>query len=319
VAEDGIREALRAVRALTPAAPVTTTTLASVRPIGRKLIARATRVRRRPGKIWEVPTGAPSNIGGRVLITGAAGAIGSCLRDGLRPLVDELVLTDSSALEPGPTAEERFIQADLADRDAMMRATEGLDAVVHLGAIPTEASFDELVGPNLIGTFNVFDGARRGGAKRIVFASSNHAAGFYPVEQTLSGAEAPRPDTLYGVTKAYGEALGSLYADKFGLEVICIRIGSFAERPRQVRELATWLSYRDTVRLFAACLSAPPVGFRVVYGASANTRSNWDLSPARELGYEPRDDAEQYAGEVGGELQPHHGGSYTARDIGGWA
>jgi uronate dehydrogenase len=165
----------------------------------------------------------------------------------------------------------------------------------------------------------VFEGARRGGASRIVFASSNHAAGFYPVEQTLSGREAPRPDTLYGVTKAYGEALGSLYADKFGLQVICIRIGSFAERPRQVRELATWLSYGDAVRLFAACLSAPPVGFRVVYGASGNTRLGWDLSPARELGYEPQDDAERYAGEVGGEAQPLHGGSYTARDIGGWA
>lgn len=254
-----------------------------------------------------------------MLITGAAGAIGSCLREGLRPLVGELALTDARALEPEPTADERFIQADLADRDAVTRATEGVDAVVHLGAIPTEASFDDLVGPNLVGTFNVFESARRAGARRIVFASSNHAAGFYPVEQTLTGREAPRPDTLYGVTKAYGEALGSLYADKFGLEVICIRIGSFAERPRQVRELATWLSYGDAVRLFTACLSAPPVGFRVVYGASANARSNWDLSPARELGYDPQDNAERYAGEVGGELQPHHGGSYTARDIGGWA
>jgi uronate dehydrogenase len=233
--------------------------------------------------------------------------------------VDGLVLTDARALEPGPTGHERFDQADLADRDAVLRATAGVDAVVHLGAIPTEASFDDLLGPNVIGTFNVFDAARRAGARRVVFASSNHATGFYPVEQGLSGRERPRPDTLYGVTKAYGEALGSLYADKFGLEVICIRIGSFAERPREVRELATWLSYGDAVRLFAACLSAPPVGFRVVYGASANTRSNWDLSPARELGYEPQDDAERYAGEVGGELQQLHGGSYTARDIGGWA
>jgi uronate dehydrogenase len=121
------------------------------------------------------------------------------------------------------------------------------------------------------------------------------------------------------VTKAYGEALGSLYVDKFGLDVICIRIGSFAPRPRQVRELATWLSPADAVRLFAACLSAPSVGFRVVYGASANTRLNWDLSPARELGYEPEDDAERYAAEVGGEPHRLQGGSYTARDIGDWA
>jgi uronate dehydrogenase len=254
---------------------------------------------------------------GPVLITGAAGAIGSCLREGLRPHVDELVLTDAHVLEP--TGRERFIQADLADRDAVMRAADGVDAVIHLGAIPTEASFDELLEPNLIGTFNVFEAARRGGARRIVFASSNHATGFYPVEQRLTGRDAPRPDTLYGVTKAYGEALGSLYADKFGLDVICIRIGSFGARPRQVRELATWLSLEDAVRLFAACLSAPPVGFRVIYGASANTRLNWDVSPARELGYEPQDDAERFVAELGGEPHRLHGGSYTDRDIGGWA
>jgi uronate dehydrogenase len=252
-----------------------------------------------------------------VLITGAAGAIGSCLRAGLRSQVDELVLTDARTLEP--TGNERFIQADLADRDAVVRAADGVDAVIHLGAIPTEASFDELLGPNLIGTFNVFEAGRRGGARRLVFASSNHATGFYPVEQRLTGRDAPRPDTLYGVTKAYGEALGSLYADKFGLNVICIRIGSFGERPRQVRELATWLSLEDAVRLFAACLSAPSVGFRVIYGASANTRLNWDLSSARELGYEPQDDAERFVAEVGGEPHRSHGGSYTDRDIGGWA
>jgi uronate dehydrogenase len=264
-----------------------------------------------------VSAGDASPIAGLVLITGAAGAIGSCLREGLRAQVGGLVLTDSRPLEA--TGEERFVEADLADRTAVARAVEGVDAVIHLGAIPTEASFDELVGPNLIGTFNVFEAARRAGATRIVYASSNHASGFYPVEQRLTGREPPRPDTLYGVTKAYGEALGSLYVDKFGLDVVCIRIGSFAERPRQVRELATWLSPPDAVRLFAACLSAPSFGFRVVYGASANTRLNWDLSAARELGYEPQDDAERYAAELGGEPHSLHGGSFTDRDIGGWA
>ena len=252
-----------------------------------------------------------------MLITGAAGGIGSCLREGLRPIVDELVLTDVRPLEP--VAGERFIQADLADRDAVVRAAEGADAVIHLGAVPSEAPFDELLGPNLVGTFNVFEAARRGGVPRVVFASSNHATGFYPVQQKLSGHEAPRPDSLYGVTKAYGEALGHLYADKFALDVVCIRIGAFLERPQQVRDLSTWLSPADTVRLFTACLSAPAIGFRVVYGASANTRLRWDLSSARELGYEPQDDAERFAGDVAGETHEFHGGSYTARDIGGWA
>ncbi len=264
-----------------------------------------------------ISTGSAGGMPRRVLITGAAGAIGSCLREGLRPLVDQLVLTDARTVEPA--ANERFVGADLADRDAVAQATEGVDAVVHLGAVPTEVPFDELLGPNIIGTFNVFEAARRGGAARVVFASSNHATGFCPVERTLTGTEPTRPDSLYGVTKVYGEALGSLYADKFGLEVISVRIGGFLERPRQVRDLATWLSHGDAVRLFAACLSAPAAGFRVVYGASANTRLFWDLTPARELGYEPQDDAERYAGDVAGEPHRLHGGSYTARDAGGWA
>ena len=252
----------------------------------------------------------------RVLLTGAAGSIGSCLRTGLRALVEELVVTDVRLLEP--VENERFVAADLADRDAVAALAADVDAIVHLGAVPTEAPFDELVGPNLVGTFNVFEAARRGGARRIVFASSNHATGFYPTERTLTGAEPPRPDTLYGVTKVYGEALGSLYADKFGLDVVCIRIGTFADKPRERRHLATWLSPGDAVRLFAACLSAPSPGFRIVYGASANRRLYWDLGPARELGYEPQDDAEAFADIVDGELHALQGGPFTARDVGGW-
>jgi uronate dehydrogenase len=252
-----------------------------------------------------------------VLITGAAGAIGTCLREGFGPLVDELVLTDVRDVHPAEG--ERFVRADLADRDAVKLAVEGVDAVVHLGAVPTEVNFDELVSSNLAGTFNVFEAARLSGVPRVVFASSNHATGFYPVKQTLRGDEPTRPDSLYGVTKVYGEALGRLYVDKFGLDVVCVRIGSFAERPRQIRELATWLGHDDAVRLFAACLSAPAVGFRVVYGASANTRRFWDLTSAFELGYRPQDDAERYAGELGGDLHEFQGGAFTARDAGGWA
>jgi len=252
----------------------------------------------------------------RVLITGAAGAIGSCLRDGLRPLVDELVLSDVRAVEP--VAKERFVLADLDDREAVAGAMQGVDAVIHLGGVSTEKPFEQLVGPNLVGTFNVFDAARLAGVSRVVFASSNHATGFYPVQRTLTGYEPTRPDTLYGVTKVYGEAVGRLYVDKFGLQVICVRIGSFGPRPRQLRELSTWLSYEDAVRLFAACLSAPAVDFRVVYGASANTRLFWDLTSARELGYEPQDDAERYAADVGEEVHDLQGGAFTARDMGGW-
>jgi uronate dehydrogenase len=252
----------------------------------------------------------------RVLITGAAGAIGSCLRDGLRPLVDELVLSDVKTVEP--RAKERFVPADLADRDAVAAAVDGVDAVIHLGGVPVEVPFEQLVGPNLLGNFHVFEAARLAGVPRVVFASSNHATGFYPVQRTLTGGEPTRPDSLYGVTKVYGEALGRLYVDKFDLQVVCVRIGSFAPRPRQLRELSTWLSHEDAVRLFAACLSAPDVGFRVVYGASANTRLFWDLTSGRELGYEPQDNAERFAAEVGDEVNGLQGGAFTAYDAGGW-
>jgi uronate dehydrogenase len=252
-----------------------------------------------------------------LLLTGAAGAIGSCLRDGLRPLVEELRLSDIVELEP--VRGESFVAADLADREAVARAVDGVEAIVHLGAVPTEASFDELLGPNLVGTFNVFEEARLAGVRRIVFASSNHATGFYRADERLAGVEAVRPDTLYGVTKAYGEALGRLYADKFGLEVVCVRIGTFRSEPGESRHLATWLSPGDAVRLFSACLSAPAVTFTVVYGISDNRRAYWDLGPARALGYEPQDNGEQFAHMVGGDPHELQGGPFTERDVGGWA
>jgi uronate dehydrogenase len=257
-----------------------------------------------------------------LLLTGAAGRIGSVLREALRDEVGELRLTDRAPVE-GLRGGETFVHADLADAGAVHRAMRGAAAVVHLGAIPHEASFDELAGPNVHGVFNVLEAARREGARRVVLASSNHVTGMYPVAQRLAGHEPVRPDSLYGATKVLAEALGRLYAEKFGLEVVCLRIGTFAERPREPRSLATWLSHGDAGRLVRASLTAPDVGFLVAYGASANTRGWWDLSPARErLGYSPQDDAERFAAEVGGgpvaSGEPQ-GGPFAERDCGGWA
>jgi uronate dehydrogenase len=260
--------------------------------------------------------GAAGGVSGRVSITGAAGTIGACLREGLRPIVDGLVLVDVREIEP--TGNERFIHCDLRDLEAVRRAVQGVAAVVHLGAVPNETSFDELLQPNVVGTFNLFEAARLEGVSRVVFASSIHASGFYPIEQTLTGREPPRPDSLYGVTKVFGETLGQLYTDKFGLDVLCVRIGAFLERPHELRDLPIWLSPRDAVRLFASCISAPAVGFRIVYGTSANTRLCCDLAPARELGYDPQDDSERYASEVGSEFHELHGGSFTHRHADGW-
>ena len=257
----------------------------------------------------------------RVLLTGAAGRIGSCLRTGLRTELDELRLTDVRTPSPPPVGREAFVAADLADRDAVDRAVDGVEAVIHLGGIPSEAAIDELFGPNVIGTFNVFDAARRAGVRRVVYASSSHVTGFYPVGERLAGDEPPRPDGLYGVTKAFGEALARMYSDRFGLEAICVRIGAFGDRPTDARHLPIWLSPGDTVRLFRACLAAPSIRFLTIYGASANSRSWWDLAPAaRRIGYEPLDDAERFAAELG-ELEPtvrHQGDPFTARDYGGW-
>lgn len=257
----------------------------------------------------------------RVLLTGAAGRIGSSLRAGLRDDLDELRLTDIRAPNPPATRPETFVEADLADANAVDRAVDGVEAVLHLGGVPSEAAFDELLRPNIVGTFNLFDAARRAGVHRVVYASSNHVTGFYPVEERLAGTEPPRPDGLYGVTKVFGEALARMYSDRFGLEAICVRIGSFGDRPTDVRHLQSWLSPADAVRLFRACLTAPEIKFLTIYGASANSRSWWDLDEAaRRLGYEPQDDAERFAPGVG-ELEStvrHQGDPFTARDHGGW-
>jgi uronate dehydrogenase len=192
------------------------------------------------------------------------------------------------------------VVTDIADTDAVRRATEGVDAVVHLAAVATEAPFEEILRTNIEGTFHVFDAARQAGVGRVVYASSNHAVGYAP-RSTLATADIPpRPDTYYGVSKVFGEALGRLMVDRYGLEVVCLRIGSWKQYPTSVRELSTWISPADGVRLLAAALTAPGVGFAVVYGISANTRAWWDLAPARALGYLSVDDAEEYADQIPG-------------------
>jgi uronate dehydrogenase len=257
-----------------------------------------------------------------LLLTGAAGTIGSVLRRGLRDDVGELRLTDRAPV--GALQDrEAYVRAELADFNAVREAVRGAAAVVHLGGIPHEASFAALAGPNMLGVFNVLEAARREAVRRVVLASSNHATGMYPVSRRLVGHEPVRPDSLYGVTKVLAEALGRLYADKFGLEVVCLRIGAFGERPREPRALATWLSHGDAVRLVRASLVAQDVDFVVAYGTSANTRGWWDLGPARErLGYAPEDDAERFAAEVGDGPVPAdapQGGPFAERDFGGWA
>jgi uronate dehydrogenase len=259
----------------------------------------------------------------RILLTGAAGRIGSVLREGMRDGLEELRLSDRDPVEPVPGTSETFAPANLLHLQEVARAVEGIDAIVHLGGHPDEAPFGELVGPNVSGTFNIFESARRAGVPRIVYASSNHVTGFYPPEERLVGDEPVRPDSLYGVTKVFGEAVGRFYADKFDLQVIAVRIGSFEAQPQEQRHLSTWLSHGDAVRLFKACLSPVEISFLTVYGVSANTRSWWRPSAgAKVIGYEPEDNAEDFAAEID-EIdqgpQVWQGGRFTLPDYGGWS
>jgi uronate dehydrogenase len=231
-----------------------------------------------------------------VLITGAAGHIGRYLRTTMR---DRYRLRLSDIRAPRDLEdEEDFVEANVADVDAMCGAVEGMHGIVHLGAVSAEDAWEPILAANIIGTYNVYEAARRQGVERVVFASSNHAVGFYPRSQTVGVDVTVRPDSRYGVSKAYGEALASLYADKYGVRSLCLRIGNVADEPIDVRRLSIWLSPRDLTQLIEIGLEHPDVRFEVVYGMSDNQRAWWDNSAATRLGYAPRDRSEDYAQAV---------------------
>lgn len=233
----------------------------------------------------------------RVLITGAAGTIGRSLRTGLRGRYPILRLVDVAPQPPAEAGEE-VMTIDLNDRSATEAVMKGVDMVVHLAAVVREGDFDNILTGNITTTYSVFEAARRAAVRRIIFASSHHVMGFYARGETVGPDDPVRPDSFYGVSKVFGEALGRLYADKYGLEVICLRIGAFAERPTRPRHLSAWLSPRDCVQLVQRCLDVPAVGFVVVYGVSANTRRWWKDDAAASLGYQPQDNAEEFAAQV---------------------
>jgi uronate dehydrogenase len=236
---------------------------------------------------------------GRVLITGAAGGVGTFLRNGFVDLgwsvrgYDVVTPDDPGAVE--------WVLGDVTDPDTLAKAMDDVDAVIHLAGIPVEDHFGKLLKTNIDGTYQVFETARRTGVPRVVYASSNHAVGYHERADFPDGIGVDvrtRPDTYYGVTKVFGEAIGSFYADRHGIGVACVRIGSCFAKPTTVRHLETWLSPADAVRLFHTLVTAPALRYEIVYGVSANTRAWMDLGPARRLGYEPQDDAEVYAEEV---------------------
>jgi uronate dehydrogenase len=258
-----------------------------------------------------------------ILITGAAGDVGTHLRRELRGRY-RLRLSDVKPVAD-LASDEGFIRADISRMEEVLPLMNGVDAVVHLGGFSVEGPWDAILAANIAGCYNVFEAARQGGAGRVLFATSNHAMGFYRRDEIIDHRAYPKPDSRYGVSKVFGEALGSLYADKYGLRVLCIRIGNVNPKPVDKRRLAIWLSPRDLAQLVAIGVEHPDIRFEVVYGVSGNKRSWYDNSNARRLGYRPQDDSETWAAEVLASEKPvadatgedYQGGAFVSAEIGG--
>lgn len=260
----------------------------------------------------------------RLVLTGAAGRLGSYLREPLSKLADELVSSDLADDIGTLYANEIYVKADLTDLGAMEELLKGADMVVHFGAYGDEAPFEQLLGPNFIGAYNVWEAAYRNKLRRVVYASSIHAVGMYPKNEFI-GTDVPhRPDTFYGLAKCFAEDLGSLYWDKRGLESVHMRILSCAQvsNPRAV---GTWLSYDDLIQLVEKSITTPVTGFSIVYGVSNNDRAPVDNAKASHLGYCPKDNAEKFAAEIYKDNPPldaHnpgdycHGGPFASVELG---
>ena len=234
-----------------------------------------------------------------VLITGATGDVGTHLARELAGKY-KLRLSDKRPLEPARRLQsgQTFVRADVSKMADALRITKGVDAVVHLGGYSVEGPWEAILQANIVGCYNMFEAARRNGVKRMVFPTSNHAVGFYRRDHTIDHHVYPKPDSRYGVSKVFGEALGSLYADKYGMEVFMIRIGNVNPVPIDKRRLAIWVSPRDIAQLVSIGIDHPGIRFEIVYGVSGNKRSWYDNSNAVRLGYRPQDDSEPYAAEV---------------------
>ena len=260
----------------------------------------------------------------KLVLTGAAGRLGSVLREPLSKMCDELISSDIldslSDLHPN----ERYVRADLADLDAITALLDGADMVVHFGAIGDEAPFDQILQSNIIGAYNIWEAASRHKLRRVVYASSIHAVGMHKKTEFIGLDAAHRPDSYYGLAKCFAEDLASLYWDKKGLESVCMRIFSCAPVSNS-RAVGSWLSYPDLIHLVERAITTPITGFSLVYGISNNDRAPVDNSKARHLGFHPKDNAEQFAAEIyaqDGPLDPHdpanthHGGPFASVELG---
>jgi uronate dehydrogenase len=224
----------------------------------------------------------------RILLTGAAGGLGKVLRDRIKPWADVVRLSDIGDLGEAREGEE-LVRCDLADKAAVLKMMEGVDAVLHFGGLSTEHAFEDIMYANILGTANLYEAVHKCGVKRVVFASSNHTVGFYKVTDVIDADMPTRPDTFYGVSKVFGEQLSRYYFDRFGIETVCLRIGSSFPEPANKRMLTTYFSYDDLVESLRCSLFATRVGHTILFGQSDNPRSWWDNTKAAHLGFKAKD------------------------------
>jgi uronate dehydrogenase len=233
----------------------------------------------------------------RILLTGAKGGVAGMLRPYLRTMCDELVLSDRQPIEDA-AAGERVVLAELTEPAAVAAACAGAQAVIHLGGYSVEGPWEAIHSANIVGLWTLFEAARDAGVERVIFASSNHAMGFYRRRDRIGVDEPVRPDSRYGVSKAFGEAVGAFFADKYGMRVMSIRIGNVGSKPIDKRRLSIWLHPEDLAQLCRIGLEHPDLHHAIVYGESLNERSWWDNRSAYRLGYAPVHRAETYAAEA---------------------
>lgn len=233
----------------------------------------------------------------RLLLTGAAGGLGRILRERIKPWADVVRLTDLGDLGEAQPGEE-IVRCDLADKAAVKAMMKDVDAVLHFGGISVEACFEDVVQANIIGTYNLYEAVHAAGVRRVVYASSNHAIGFYRTTDRLDADVPLRPDGMYGLSKCFGETLSRYYYDRFAIETVCLRIGFSFPAPKDARTMVTYLSYDDLVELIRCALFTLRVDHTIVYGSSDNPQSWWDNSKAAHLGFRPKDSSAVFAGQV---------------------
>ena len=252
-----------------------------------------------------------------ILITGAAGIVGTGLRRQFAQDGRPLRLLDRQSVT-GLAPHETAFAGDIGDRESLRTAMQGVRAVIHLAGCTTDAHIEAQIEGNVRGAYNVFEIARDAGVERVVFASSHHVVGYYPRSRRIGTEVLLRPDSRYGLTKAFGEQVGALFADKYGLRVMCIRIGFVNDEPADRRRLSIWSSWRDLAQLVRIGLDHPDLRYAVVYGVSGNTRGFFDNQAAFRLGYRPQDDAEQFAASVLAQVPPEAPSLAGTHAMGGW-